>query len=52
MEENKVVGMNRIVYNEVMRAFSRNTREDAGAGDLAEDVFGRLIARFKQTGDR
>mmetsp|Transcript_14917 Transcript_14917/g.27155 ORF Transcript_14917/g.27155 Transcript_14917/m.27155 type:complete len:968 (-) Transcript_14917:187-3090(-) len=50
MEENEVVGMNRIVYNEVMKAFSRSTRKDAG--DLAEGVFHQLEARYTRTQNR
>lgn len=50
MEDNHVIGMNRIVYNETMKACSRSNREDAG--DLAFGVFNRLLARYKRTKDR
>ncbi|KAL7529653.1 hypothetical protein ACHAXR_003081 [Thalassiosira sp. AJA248-18] len=50
MEEQSVVGTNRIVYNETMKAFSRSTREDAG--DLAQKVFNRLVARYEESHDR
>ena len=50
MERNDVVGMNRIVYNEVMKAFSRSTRDDAG--DMAQGVFDQLISRYKHTRDK
>ena len=50
MEEQEVVGMNRIVYNEVMKAFSRSTRDDAG--DLAKGIFNKLVARYEQSRDR
>ncbi len=46
MEMNDVVGMNRIVYNEVMRAMARSSREDAG--ELAEGVFNKLIASYER----
>mmetsp|Transcript_25458 Transcript_25458/g.43226 ORF Transcript_25458/g.43226 Transcript_25458/m.43226 type:complete len:446 (-) Transcript_25458:115-1452(-) len=50
MEDNHVIGMNRIVYNEVMKACSRSSRDDAG--DLAGGVFNQLIARYKRTRDQ
>ena len=50
MEDNKVVGMDRIVYNDVMNAYARSCRDDSG--DLAGRVFNRLIARFNRTKDK
>ena len=50
MEEQRVVGMNRIVYNEVIRALGRSTRGDAG--EMAELVFQRLVARYEAYRDR
>ncbi len=50
MDDNHVIGMNRIVYNETMKACSRSNREDAG--DLAFGVFNKLLARYKRTNDR
>jgi pentatricopeptide repeat protein len=50
MEQQQVVGMNRIVYNEVIRAFGRSTRSDAG--DMAEEVFKRLLTRYEESRDR
>lgn len=49
MEDNHVIGMNRIVYNEVMKAFSRSNRDDAG--DLVIGVFNQLLERYKRTQD-
>lgn len=50
MEDNDVVGMNRIAYNEAMKAFSRSSREDAG--DMAGGVYNQLISRYQRTHDR
>ena len=50
MEEQQVVGLNRIVYNEVLRALGRSTRGDAG--EMAELVFQRLVARYEAYRDR
>lgn len=48
MEENDVVGMNRIAYNEALRALSRSF--NPRAGPKAEVVFEQLLNRYHSTG--